>query len=614
MSCDGEPHSDEEHSMTETEAMSALAAGDCPPSSYDRIPTYTTIAADKDVAVPMRDGTRLVVDIYRPDAPGRFPALLAFAIYNKDMQGPEMARALPPQPAWSALWAGPLEAGDTRFFVARGYAHVIGTPRGIGKSEGGGSRAFDSYDLIEWIAAQPWCDGNVGMVGISGFGAEQLHVAKQQPPHLKAIFPFDPRGAYGPLGGFREEYPGGVLHLFRYLVGHYSAIHQHKTSPGPLSPEREELWRLAMNNPDYRIHPHVYNVLAQKGQHMPAYFDLLIDPFDNEAAIRQSEAEFADIKVPTYTGSGWYGYTYKTHLQGAQSYFQNINAPKKLMFAGPAHLERPFHSFHYEILRWFDHWLKGLATGIMAEPPVKFWVMGANQWRSSTDWPLPETQWTKLYLRPWERLSPVPFTPSSVDDELPPDVFVQMPPTQTSEVQRLRYVSEPLAHDLLIAGPIVLNLFAAIDQDDTNWIVTLKDLGPDASVQTVREGERRLPPMPERELTRGWLKASHRALDPARSRPWRPWHPLTRAAALPVVPGEINEYAIEILATANLFRRGHRIAIEIASMDLPTGVGGATNAEYVPYHICSSRTTVHRIFHDAAHPSHLLLPIIPSAN
>src|SRR6266446_585586 len=94
---------------------------------------------------------------------------------------------------------------------------------GIGKSESGGSRAFDSYDLIEWVAAQPWCDGNVGMVGISGFGAEQFMAAKLNPPHLKATFPFDPRGAYGEAGGFRDEYPGGVIHLFRFLLQVYAA-------------------------------------------------------------------------------------------------------------------------------------------------------------------------------------------------------------------------------------------------------------------------------------------------------------------------------------------------------------------------------------------------------
>ena len=92
--------------------------------------------------------------------------------------------------------------------------------------------------------------------------------------------------------------------------------------------------------------------------------------------------------------------------------------------------------------------------------------------------------------------------------------------------------------------------------------------------------------------------------------PGRPWHPLTRAARKPVVPGEINEYAIEIMATANQFKRGHRICIEITSLDVATGVGSATNVEYIPYHICSSKTVLHRIYHDPRHPSHLLLPVI----
>jgi uncharacterized protein len=597
----------------ETTPKDRLAyAADSPPADYGRPPTYQKMISELDVTVAMRDGVKLCVDVYRPATDEKLPSLLAFAIYNKDFQGPDMAEAMPPQPAWTPLWTGPQEAGDTHFLTSRGYVHVIGSPRGVGKSEGGGSREWDSYDLIEWIAAQPWCDGNVGMVGISGFGAEQFHVAKQQPPHLKAIFPFDPRGAYGVLGGFREEYPGGVLHLFRYLVGHFSAIHQHKGPPGKLPEPRETYWREAMANPDYRMYPNVFNLLAQKGQHMPPYFDLLIDPYDKEEVVERSEADFAKIKVPVYTGSGWYGYTYKTHLNGAQSYFANIAAPKKLMFTGPAHLERPFHSFHHEILKWYDHWLKGIDTGVMREAPVKFWVMGENKWREAGDWPLPETEWTKLYLRNWERLTPEPFTPASVDQFTPPDAFVQMPPSQTTVIQKLRYLSEPLAQDTLIAGPAVLNLFAAIDQDDTNWIVVIKDVGPDVSVMTVREGERELPKnLPEREVTRGWLKASHRALDPKRSKPWKPWHPLTRAARKPVVPGEITEYSIEIMATANLFRQGHRICLEITSLDLPTGVAGATNAEYVPYHICSSKTVLHTIYHDANRPSHLLLPVIP---
>ena len=267
---------------------------------------------------------------------------------------------------------------------------------------------------------------------------------------------------------------------------------------------------------------------------------------------------------------------------------------------------------HREILRWHDHWLKGLDTGVMDEPPVRYWVMGANEWRSAANWPVPETQWTKLYLDSWERLRAEPFIQDSVDDFTPPDSFVQMPPTQTNTIQRLRYMTEPLPRDTLVAGPIGLTLFAEIDREDTNWIVILSDVGPDTSVRSAREGERDIPVLPEREVTRGWLKASHRAVDESRSRIARPWHPLTREAQRPVTPGMIEKYEIEIMATANLFRAGHRIALDITCLDLPTGVAGATNAEYVPYHICSAQTVVHRIHHDPAHPSHLLLPVVPT--
>jgi hypothetical protein len=187
-----------------------------------------------------------------------------------------------------------------------------------------------------------------------------------------------------------------------------------------------------------------------------------------------------------------------------------------------------------------------------------------------------------------------------------------MPLTQTTEVQKLRFLSEPLPHDVLVAGPMVLNLFASIDQDDTTWIAVVSDVGPDVSVRTAREGEHDVPKdLPEREITRGWLKASNRALDPQRSQPWKPWHKLTREARQPVVPGEIAEYAIEILSAANLFKAGHRICLDICAMDVPTGVGGATNVEYISYHLCGSKAVLHKVYHDAARPSHILLPVIP---
>jgi predicted acyl esterase len=176
-------------------------------------------------------------------------------------------------------------------------------------------------------------------------------------------------------------------------------------------------------------------------------------------------------------------------------------------------------------------------------------------------------------------------------------------------------MTEPLPEDTLVAGPSVLNMYASIDQVDTNWIIVLKDVGPDVSVRTAREGENQVPAdLPEREIVRGWLKASHRAIDPTRSKPWKPWHPLTRAAQRPVVPAEVTEYNIELLSTANLFKRGHRICIDITSMDMPTGTAGFTNVEYFPYHICSSKTTLHKVYHGEKYPSHLLLPVVRNAD
>jgi len=242
---------------------------DSPPPHYQPQPSYDEITQQRDVMVPMRDGVHLCVDIYRPDAPGKFPALLAIARHNKELQTPEVAEAAPPQPAWSTLWMGSIEGGDTKYFVSRGYAHVIGNVRGVGKSEDGGSSAWDYYDLIEWIAQQAWCDGNIGMVGLSAFGRAQFQAAMQQPPHLKAIFPFDPSGAYGE-GQFRDRYPGGVLHVFRYLLDQLSVAHGAKGRPGTLPPEVERLWKEAMNNLDYRMYPHIYNVVVMKGQHMPS--------------------------------------------------------------------------------------------------------------------------------------------------------------------------------------------------------------------------------------------------------------------------------------------------------------------------------------------------------
>ena len=584
-----------------------------PPPYYDPPVLFDAdrMIQERDILVPMRDGVRLCIDIYRPDDPGKFPALLAIARHNKDLQSPEVCEQGPsigPQPIWAPFWLGAQEAGDTRYLVSRGYVHVVGNIRGTAKSEDGPPSEWDHYDLIEWIAQQPWCDGNIGMIGPSDFARRQIEAAKQQPPHLKAIFPISPSAAYW----FRDFHPGGLISVFLYLLDQLEVQHEVRGVPGSLPPEKELLWQEAMNNRDYRMYNHLYNLLTQKGQHTPRFFDFLIQPFETEEEIKRTEEGFDRINIPIYTGAGLGGLG--GHLQGAQNYYNGIkNAPvKKLIFTGPPADERPWRSFHGENMRWYDYWLKGKDTGILDEPKVKYWLQGANEWRYADDWPLSETEWTKFYLHGWERLRDEPFASSSRDSYEEPDVFAQMPPTLTRVIQTLRYMTEPLQQDVMVVGPSALYLYASIDQEDTNWIVQLKDVGPDASVRSAAPGKTTLPTnLPERVVANGYLKASFRWLDPERSQPWRPWRPLRKKDQKPVVPGEITEYIIEVASTANLFGRGHRICVEISSMDMPTGSAGFTNSEVMAYHICSSKTTVHRIYRNEKYPSHILLPIIP---
>ncbi|MFC2045842.1 CocE/NonD family hydrolase, partial [Chloroflexota bacterium] len=310
--------------MKKLPGLYSIKESHTPPPNYDRPPAYDRMTQERDVMVPMRDGVHLCVDIYRPDAQEKFPALLAIAPHNKDMQTPEILNAHGPQPAWSPFWIGQQEAGDTMFLTSRGYAHIVGNPRGVGKSEDGTLSEWDFYDLIEWIAQQPWCDGNVGMIGISAFAGNQWQAAVQQPPHLKAIFPYDARDGYP----FRDRYTGGVIQIMTYLLGQMDITHEVKGRPGTLSPEQERLWEEAMNNPDYQMYGNMYNLLTQKGQHTPGFFNLLLNPYDTEEALQKAEADFKKMNLPAYTGAGWYAYSYKVHLNGCQSWYANTDVPK----------------------------------------------------------------------------------------------------------------------------------------------------------------------------------------------------------------------------------------------------------------------------------------------
>jgi uncharacterized protein len=579
-------------------------------------PTYG-VKFEGELMVPMRDGVHLAADVYLPDTEEKFPALLAYGPWSKELAS-DLQWVYPPQPPHSRLfWTGSIESGNSEYIVSRGYAHVMAQVRGLGHSEGmyesswgWVGRPSDAYDLVEWIAKQPWCDGNVGMVGISAFAAAQLWTAIQQPPHLKSVFCYDTPGDL-----YRDGfYDGGVLSTFSAgLASVYArnGIELEKMEKRKalareirsaiISKKADPLGYHIVK--DIMLYPMLYAALIHP-QMSPWIFDLWSNPFDDQNYREKSFCTYYDsISVPAYCGSGWYAWTY-THLAGAFRNYEGLTKAKaKKLIVGPAAhgpgnrwyaLDRPFHQYHDEILRWHDYWLKGLDTGIMDEPPVKIFVMGVNRWRYENEWPLARTRWTKLYLRTFGRL----LKESPKLSETAPDVFAQQPLNTTDNIARMEYRSAPLSSNLEITGPIALYLNAAIEVEDkswvdANWIASLGDEGPDGT---------------ERELTRGWLKASHRAIDPQRSKQWQPYHPHSKESVEKIDEGKVYQYAIELRQTSNVFLAGHKIKLTLMSADLPGPI------EFIPYHLCRNDVVVHKIYRSREHPSYLVLPTIPETD
>jgi predicted acyl esterase len=447
--------------------------------------------------------------------------------------------------------------------------------------------ARDGHDLVEWVAAQPWCDGNVGMIGVSYYGAIQLIVAATRPAHLKAIMPFN-----APADFYREgSHHGGILHVFFNTIYKVKALGANvstlveKLEPAELEQRIAEL----AADVDLQMYPEIYNT-AIDPRRAPNFFDILARPFDGPFYWeRSAHTKYGDIQVPTYCGSGWWAFAHM-HLRGAFQNFNAIKSPTKLYIESRVEAAAPMdQEYNAEAVRWYDYWLKGIDNGIMDEPPIRIHVRGSG-FRDEHEWPLARTDWTNFYLRRWNGLA---TTPEPVDGH--PDSYIQQPPQETAMVARADYLTSPLLAPLELVGPAALYLYAAIDAEDTNWIVAFADIAPDGAVV---------------ELSRGYLKASHRALDEKRSQPYLPVHPHRKAE--PVRPGEVTEYAIELSPLANVFRPGHRMRLSIASVDhaLHPPYDPELGAGHMPWHICRNATVTHHVHHGPTTPSNVLLPVI----
>ncbi len=544
------------------------------------------VVVERDARVKMKDGVHLHADIFRPKSEGRFPAILGYHPYDPDAQWapifPRAFASVTAQTAGQEKGNGPLEAGDPGFFVRRGYVHVIANVRGSGKSEGyypflAPLEAQDGRDLIEWIASQPWCDGNVGMFGVSYFGRIQQFVASLRPPHLKCIF-----APWASTDQYRDAlYQGGIL-AQNWVVSWSGAMSNIRYQGESRREWSDEQWKRALEqalaDKDLTVVPGILAALRRPEEGLNTLVaDIVLNRYDGPFWDKR-KVSYETIDVPAYIGADWG--IYGLHLPGAFRSWEGLRGPKKMMIGPPAYLERPVYQLQYESLRWFDHWLKGMKTGIMEEPPIRLFVRGTNRWKKAEEWPLPETKWTPFYLHERGLLWEHEFFPNEGGSSFSDSPWGR---------EKLEFCTPKLVEDTEVIGPIVLNLYASTSDDEILWFASLWEVDAQGN---------------EKVLTRGWLRGSHREVDPDRSKPWQPYHPHTRSE--PLEPGRIYEFNIALVATANLFEAGSRIKLKIACCDdQPVHSLEAIAAGHIRRQ-SGSRVTV---YHNADCPSHLLLPV-----
>ncbi|MFW0785884.1 CocE/NonD family hydrolase [Gordonia sp. CPCC 206044] len=554
------------------------------------------ITVRKDLRVPMRDDVALVADAYAGTDDTPRPALVALSPYGKELQA--MSLTMPPQRRPSPLWDGCIEAGDIARVVREGYVHVIGDVRGSGGSEGehignynagGVSLGQDAHDFIEWVAAQPWCDGNVGMIGISYFGSMQLLAAAERPPHLKAIFV-----SGGHYDFYETTYHGGIMWFMPRAAREgrggdsgWAFTDRIRSRMLETCSEEELERRVArrLADPDVAAWPNLVHVLNYP-KHHEAWFDIITNEVDGQWYEERNPVTLApNIDIPVWLqidqGRGW-------TIDGTIEVFNALHGPKKLdIGAYPPMQSRPWIEEYDKMFRWYDHWIKGIDNGVMDEPPVTTFVEGSRQSVTGTRWPPKDVEYTSLYLRPRGGLTraPEPLGP----EHAAPEGFYQAPLTVTDKVEMLRWATVPFDEPTEMIGTGAAHLFVEIDQDDTNLILRLWDETP--------SGTRQL-------ITSGYLKASHRELD-ERTQEGNPYHPHTRA--VPVEPGTVEEYVVRLYPFAASFRTGHRLVVEL-SCDEP--LMDEHNSLLPPdaFHLPVGRPVTHKVFRDSAHRSRLVLP------
>lgn len=572
------------------------------------------VLVDKDLPMRTRDGLTLYADVYRPDAPGRFPVLVVRTPYDKSQ---DMALT------------------EKDYFPSRGYVVVVQDTRGRFRSEGEFYpflyEAQDGYDTIEWAASLPWSDGNVGTVGQSYLGLVQYFAAPQRPPHLKAMSPVS-----GPVTYFEDcVYRRGVFEL-GWMLAYFTFMARNTLERKGLYTQQRAILDSYLSHPEVPISPFKKEVyrhlpLFDWGERLkdgaPYFSDFLRHstdgPYWHTTDLRR---QLYNVNVPMLHVGSWYDafqYDTLTLFSGLREHALTPEARhgQKLLMGPWGHLlpyavptsqgtgdidfgPEALIELHAIQLRWFDHFLKGANNGVLEEAPIRLFVMGDNRWRDEHEWPLARTQYTKVYLRsggqanslrgngqlslsaPGEEQAdhytydpndPVP-TRGGTTLGLAMGVFDQTKIEERADV--LIYTSDVLPADMEVTGPISCKLFAASSAPDTDFTAKLVDVRPNGYAQNIAEGV---------------IRARFRE---------------SLSSPILITPEKVYEYTIDLWATSHVFKAGHRLRLEISSSNFPrydrnpnTGHDFGVDVELQP----AQQT----IFHDNRYPSHLILPVIP---
>ena len=534
------------------------------------------VTVDRDVKVRMPDGTLLDGNIFRPASSERFPVILGAHAYNKDLQSP------PLRPVGFTPMRGYMESGDSTFFARRGYVHAVFNVRGSGKSEGfyqlmGLLEVQDICNLIDWLAVQSWSTGDVGMFGVSYFARLAKAVAALGPKPLKTIF-----APFAGTDDYRHRcYHGGIL-AHGFVMHWRNSLHKpnyrslYKEAHGEAA--YKEAIAQAMRDEEIMAVPGLREALQNPDAGTNALVvDVLLHPFDGPFW-RERSAQDAKATVPAYLGACWGNYG--LHLPGAFMAWRDWKGPKKMVIGPGIYLDRPVYQYQDESLRWFDHWLKGIDTGVMDEPPIRCFISPTGEWKSLDDWPPPEARWTTFYLHKDGILSEHELWPGEGVDS-----FDESPFEHGSVV----YTTPPLVENTEVLGPSVLTLYLSTTGSEALLFATLLLIDRDGN---------------EHELTRGWLRASQRRLRDG----CEPWEPIqAHDKREPLEPDKIYELKISIVPTARLFQTGERIAIRIKAADDEPPVNSLQ--ALARNHLRRPRPARITLHHDENHPSHLDLPI-----